>query len=150
MSLGGSALYRIGGLAPLLLGVVCLIYSYTLSLGRITNPWPGLWPFIVSAVIVVASCVLLFTERSGEDYEPFTRKTRLVVAGAVSAGVFIYLFQWFGFIVPGFLTLVFWLRFLGEESWVLTLAVAGLVTAAFYLLFATLLGIPLPESVLQI
>ena len=143
-------MYRIGGLAPLSLGVVCLFYSYSISLGRITNPGPGLWPFIVSAVIVVASCVLLFTERSGEDYEPFTGKTRLVVAGAVSAGVFIYLFQWFGFIVPGFLTLVFWLRFLGNESWGLTLSIAALVTAAFYLLFATLLGIPLPESVLQL
>ena len=143
-------MYRIGSLAPLSLGVVCLIYSYTLSLGRITSPGPGLWPFIVSAVIVVASCVLLFTERSGEDYEPFTRRTWLVVVGAVSAAVFIYLFQWFGFIVPGFLTLVFWLRFLGKESWVMTLSIAALVTAVFYLLFATLLGIPLPESVLQI
>lgn len=150
MSPGISALYRIASIAPLLLGVVCLVYSYTLSLGRITNPGPGLWPFIVSAVIVIASVVLLFTERDNEEYEPFTQKTRLVVTGAVSVGVFIYLFQWFGFIVPSFLTLVFWLRFLGKESWVLSLGVAALVTAAFYLLFATLLGIPLPESIVQL
>lgn len=141
-------MFRVGSIVPLLLGAVCIFYSYSLSLGRITNPGPGLWPFVLSAVIVMASLVLLFTERSGEDYERFTGKAWLVAAGAVSTGVFIYLFQWFGFIVPGFLTLVFWLRFLGKESWVLTLSVATLVTVGFYLLFATLLGIPLPESVL--
>jgi putative tricarboxylic transport membrane protein len=139
--------YRIGSIAPLLLGVVCLFYSYSLSLGRITNPGPGLWPFTVSAVIVVASLVLLITERS-EDYERFTGKTWLVVAGALSTGVFIYLFQWFGFIVPAFLTLVFWLRYLGKESWKMGFGLAALVTAVFYVLFAILLGIPLPESVL--
>jgi putative tricarboxylic transport membrane protein len=139
--------YRIGSIAPLLLGIACLFYSYSLSLGRITNPGPGLWPFTVSAVIVVASLVLLITERS-EDYERFTGKTWLVVAGALSTGVFIYLFQWFGFIVPAFLTLVFWLRYLGKESWKMGFGLAALVTAVFYILFAILLGIPLPESVL--
>jgi putative tricarboxylic transport membrane protein len=139
--------YRIGSIAPLLLGIACLLYSYSLSLGRITNPGPGLWPFTVSAVIVVASLVLLITERS-EDYERFTGKTWLVVAGALSTGVFIYLFQWFGFIVPAFLTLVFWLRYLGKESWKMGFGLAALVTAVFYVLFAILLGIPLPESVL--
>jgi putative tricarboxylic transport membrane protein len=139
--------YRIGSVAPLLLGIACLFYSYSLSLGRITNPGPGLWPFTVSAVIVVASLVLLITERS-EDYERFTGKTWLVVAGALSTGVFIYLFQWFGFIVPAFLTLVFWLRYLGKESWKMGFGLAALVTAVFYVLFAILLGIPLPESVL--
>lgn len=140
-------MYRIGSIAPLLLGIACLFYSYSLSLGRITNPGPGLWPFTVSAVIVVASLVLLITERS-EDYERFTGKTWLVVAGALSTGVFIYLFQWFGFIVPAFLTLVFWLRYLGKESWKMGFGLAALVTAVFYVLFAILLGIPLPESVL--
>jgi putative tricarboxylic transport membrane protein len=139
--------YRIGSIAPLLLGIACLFYSYSLSLGRITNPGPGLWPFTVSAVMVVASLVLLITERS-EDYERFTGKTWLVVAGALSTGVFIYLFQWFGFIVPAFLTLVFWLRYLGKESWKMGFGLAALVTAVFYALFAILLGIPLPESVL--
>ena len=140
-------MYRIGSIAPLLLGIACLFYSYSLSLGRITNPGPGLWPFTVSAVIVVASLVLLITERS-EDYERFTGKTWLVVAGALSTVVFIYLFQWFGFIVPAFLTLVFWLRYLGKESWKMGFGLAALVTAVFYVLFAILLGIPLPESVL--
>ena len=140
-------MYRIGSIAPLFLGIVCLLYSYSLSLGRITNPGPGLWPFTVSAVIVVASLVLLIIERS-EDYERFTGKTWLVVAGALSTGVFIYLFQWFGFIVPAFLTLVFWLRYLGKESWKMGFGLAALVTAVFYVLFAILLGIPLPESVL--
>ena len=140
-------MYRIGSVAPLLLGIACLFYSYSLSLGRITNPGPGLWPFTVSAVIVVASLVLLITERS-EDYERFTGKTWLVVAGALSTGVFIYLFQWFGFIGPAFLTLFFWLRYLGKESWTMGFGLAALVTAVFYILFAILLGIPLPESVL--
>ena len=116
-------MYRIGSIAPLLLGIACLFYSYSLSLG------------------------LLITERS-EDYERFTGKTWLVVAGALSTGVFIYLFQWFGFIVPAFLTLVFWLRYLGKESWKMGFGLAALVTAVFYVLFAIILGIPLPESVL--
>jgi putative tricarboxylic transport membrane protein len=140
--------YRIGSIAPLILGTVCLLYSYSLSLGRITNPGPGLWPFVVSAVIVLASLVLLVTERDGSEYERFTSRTWLVAAGVVSTALFIFLFQWFGFMAPAFLTLVFWLKALGKESWKLTLSVAVVVTVGFYLLFATLLRIPFPESVL--
>lgn len=142
-------MYRLGSIVPLLLGVFGLCYSYfLLPLGRLTNPGPGLWPFIVSAFIVLASLILLVTDRDREDYERFTARTRYVGLGIVSIGLFIVLFKQIGFIIPGFLTLVFWLRFLGKESWRMTLIVSVLVTIGFYLLFVTLLGIPLPEDIL--
>lgn len=141
-------MYRLGSIIPLLFGMFCLYYSYfILSLGQLTRPESGFWPFIVSGVIVLASLVLLATERDSGDYEPFTPRTRSVAFGVISTGLFILLMDQIGFVISGFLLLVFWLRFLGGESWRLTLSVSILAIIGFYLLFVALLGIPLPEDI---
>lgn len=136
----------LGGIVPLALGICALAYAYTLSLGGLTNPGPGLWPFLISVAIILFSITLLVTESGAEDYERFTRGIRTIALGIVSLAAFVLLFALIGFIVPGFLTFVFWLRFIGGESWRLTLIVASLSTAAFYLVFAVLLSVPFPTD----
>jgi len=65
--------------------------------------------------------------------------------GVLSLGVFVVLFDVVGFQIPTLLLFVFWLKFLGGESWRTTLIISMLSTIGFYVLFVTLLGIPLPR-----
>lgn len=135
----------VGGLVPLVIGVLCLVYSISLGVGTPTRPGPGMWPLAASLALLIASVVLLIFERGREDYEQFTRGAWLVVLGVLSLGVFVVLFDVVGFQIPTLLLFVFWLKFLGGESWRTTLIISMLSTIGFYVLFVTVLGIPLPR-----
>ncbi|MCZ2815558.1 tripartite tricarboxylate transporter TctB family protein [Modestobacter sp. VKM Ac-2984] len=141
-------LHRIAPLLLLVLGVAAIIGSRQLGLGELTAPGPGLWPFIVSLLLTGTAAVLVLIDPA-EDYEPWTRGTIRIIAGLVSLGVFILLFQTFGFVVSAFLMLVLWLRVFGGESWRWTLGLAVGGTAVMYLLFVELLGVPFPEGLVD-
>ena len=140
-------LHWLGPLVPLLLGLYAMYEAYDLSLGELSNPGPGLWPFIVSAVVVGTAAALLFTD-DPDDYETWTRGTLSIVGGLVSLGVFILLFQAIGFLVPAVLMLLLWLRLFAQEpwKWAVPLAFGGAVV--LYLIFDTALGVPFPEGVI--
>lgn len=125
-----------------------MIYSYSLSLGELTSPGPGLWPFVGSLVIVLSSIAILATENDSEDYEAFSSGTKAIGLGLLSLCLFIPLFAYLGFVLPAFLLIMFWLRVLGNESWKLTLLVAIVSAIGFYLLFDLALGVPFPEGLI--
>jgi len=139
---------RAVAVAPLLVGLFFGGYALgSLPVGSVTRPGPGLWPIVVSAVVVVMSLLLVFTERTGRDYEPFTARIRQVAAAIAVTSCFVWAFTQAGLVLPALAFLVVWLRFFGKESWRTTFVVAVLTTAVFHLLFVTLLAVPLPEDV---
>ncbi|MFF5992665.1 tripartite tricarboxylate transporter TctB family protein [Prauserella flavalba] len=129
----------------LVFGVGAAFLSTRLSLGSFTDPAPGLWPFIVSALIIVTAAALLFTEDS-TTYERWDRRTLRVVAGLTSLAVFVVLFQLLGFLLAAGLLLLVWMRFIGHESWrtALPLAVGGAVV--LHVLFTDIFGVPFPPG----
>jgi putative tricarboxylic transport membrane protein len=141
-----SRIYRLGSIVALAVSVFFVASAYQLSLGSLTEPRPGLWPFLVGLVMAASSVALFFTD-DREDYQRFTGRFRFIIFGLLSLAAFIVAFAFLGFILPGFLTFVFWLRFLGEEPWGRALGLAVLFTALFYVLFVLLLGVPFPDDV---
>ena len=141
-----SRIYRLGSIVALAVSVFFVASAYQLSLGSLTEPRPGLWPFLVGLVMAASSVALFFTD-DREDYQRFTGRFRFIIFGLLSLAAFIVAFAFLGFILPGFLTFVFWLRFLGEEPWGRALGLAALFTALFYVLFVLLLGVPFPDDV---
>lgn len=141
-------LHRIAPVLLLALGVAAIVGSRGLGLGELTAPGPGLWPFIVSLLLTGTAAVLVLLDPA-EDYEPWTRGTVRIIAGLVSLGVFILLFQTLGFVVAAFLMLLVWLRVFGGESWRLTLVLAAGGTAVMYLLFVEALGVPFPDGLVD-
>lgn len=143
-----ALLRRVDALIPFVLGVLWVAYAVaSFPLGGLHEPGPALWPVIVG-VLLVAMSVILFVTEDTEDHEPFTARSRFVALGALSTAVFIVLFEQVGFVVAGFLLLLFWARYLGRESWRLSVAVAAGVTLAFYYVFGPLLNVPLPGGLL--
>lgn len=138
--------HRIGPLLVLAVGVGALVGAVGLSLGELTAPGPGLWPFVVALLLTGTALVLLVVD-DPEDYEPWTRGTVRIVGGLAGLAVFVVAFEVIGFLLPAFLMLLLWLRVFGRESWrwALGLALAGSV--GMYLLFDTVLGVPFPDDV---
>ena len=105
-------------------------------------------PLLASLLLTGTAAVLVLIDPA-EDYEPWTRGTVRIIAGLVSLGVFILLFQTFGFVVSAFLMLVLWLKVFGGESWRWALGLAAAGTAVMYLLFVELLGVPFPDGLVD-
>jgi len=142
---GGPAYQVVGALVALAVGVLGAVLAHGYGLGTLRRPGAGLWPFVVSLLIVVLSVGLLLGGRRLTDSEKFTRASILPVAGIVTFIGLGALMPVIGFEIPSLVLCVVWLRFLGGESWRSTVVVSVLTVAAFYFLFLYGLRIPLPH-----
>jgi hypothetical protein len=129
------------------IGVGGLVGSLALGLGRLTQPGPGLWPFVVSVVVTVLSIALALVGRHGTDTEKFSRSSVLTAVAVLTLVVFASVLPLIGFEIPSLLLTFVWLRFLGKESWVSSVAISVGTVAAFYVLFVLVLQIPLPRLI---
>lgn len=142
---GGPAYQLAGTLTALAVGVVGAVLARSYGLGTPAAPGPGLWPFVVSVLIVVLSLVLLVTGRHLRDSEVFTRSSLLPLAGAATFVGLAYLMPLVGFEIPSLVLAAIWLKLLGGEGWRSTVVGSVLMVAAFYALFIWGLRIPLPH-----
>src|SRR3954470_20485874 len=81
---GGPRYQIIGALVGVAVGIGGAALAFSYGLGSLSEPGPGLWPFIVSALIAVLSVALLFVGRGLADSEAFTRSSWLPLAGIVT------------------------------------------------------------------
>jgi putative tricarboxylic transport membrane protein len=58
---------RVAGLAALAVGIAAALGARHLGLGSLTDPGPGLWPLVVSGVLVIAGAAVAV--RPGDDAE---------------------------------------------------------------------------------
>lgn len=144
---GGPAYQVVSALLVLALGLAAAALAHGYGLGSLRRPGPGLWPFVVSVLVVVLSVVLLATGRHLDDTEKFTRSSLLVLVGAVSFVALGVLLPLVGFEIPAVALGIVWLRFLGGESWRSTIVISVATTAVFYLLFLYALSVPLPHLI---
>ena len=142
----GDPVYQIvSSLVALALGLTGAVLAYGYGLGTLKRPGAGLWPFVISMVIVTLSLLLLVIGRHLLDAEKFTRSSLLVIIGLATFVGIAVLLPVIGFEIPSLLLCVVWLKLLGGESWRSTVIVSVVTVAAFYLLFLYGLRIPLPH-----
>lgn len=144
---GPKLVHRVPLVVVLAVAVFFLLKSYQLSIGSLTEPGPGMWPFVVSLALMLAVVCALIVEK-GSYFESFDGGTVLAILGIISLGGFVVLFSHTGMILPGVLFLVFWLRFLGKESWRLSALIAVGSTLAAYFLFVVGLGVIFPDDII--
>lgn len=144
---GGPLHQTVGALVGLAIGIAGAVFSWGYGLGSLSEPGPGLWPFVVSVAITLMSAGLLVTGRGLADAEAFTRSSWLPVIGGITFIAFGFLMPVIGFEIPALVLSVIWLRFLGGESWRSTVVTSVVTVTVFYLLFLYGLRIPLPHLI---
>jgi putative tricarboxylic transport membrane protein len=131
--------------AVVVLGVAALLGASALGVGSASEPGPGTWPLLISIMLVVLGVVLLLGARQTSDAEKFSRASWLVLAGLASMVVFVLFIEVIGFEIPAALLCFVWLRFLGRESWRLSVITSLAVVVGFYLVFVAALAVPIPH-----
>jgi hypothetical protein len=127
------------------LGAAGLAMSVAMGLGSPEKPEPGLWPFIISLVMIAMSAALLVFGRKKLDAEAFSGSSWQVAGGVATLVGFVLVVGVAGFEIPTLLLTFVWLRFLGKETWRMSIILSLAVTAAFYLIFVVALSVPIPH-----
>ena len=118
------------------------------------GPGSGAWPFWLSAGMLlacVATIIRWFRKVTPEsrNYDLYmTRETALLVG--ISSGSIVFLLvvtHLLGIYVALFLFLLFYLKFVGRHSWLVTVVMMIVVPVFIFCLFEWALKIPLPKSI---
>jgi putative tricarboxylic transport membrane protein len=142
---GGVTTARLGALVPLVLGVSGAVVSAGLGIGSLGAPGAGLWPLVISLLMITASATALLKAKQDDDVEAFDRGILTVVLSVVSLLAYAALLPMVGFEIPTVLLLFFWIKILGREGWRSAVTVSLVATAVVYGLFVLLLAVPLPH-----
>ena len=134
---------RVAGLVALTVGLAAAFGARDLGIGSLTNPGPGLWPLVVSAVLVITGAAVAV--RPGDEAATIGRDAWAVVVACVSLVAYTAVIGVVGFELPTAILLAFWLRVLGGEPWRTTVVVSVGVTVVAYVVFILALGVALPH-----
>lgn len=132
-------------LVVIAVGVLGVVGSVSLGLGTVREPSTGTWPFLISLVLVVLGIALAAVWRRTHDTERFTGSSWVVLAGLGTMAVFAALIGTIGFEIPAALLAFVWLKFLGRESWRVSVIGSLLMVVAFYLIFVVALSVSIPH-----
>lgn len=127
------------------LAVGAIVGSLALGVGSPGQPGPGTWPLLMGVALLVLSVVLAFLARRTTDAERFTRASWQVLAGLVTMILFVSAIGVIGFEIPAALLTFVWLRYLGGESWRLSIVISIAVVIAFYAIFVGALSVRIPH-----
>lgn len=141
----GALANAASSLVVLGVGTGAAILSITMGLGTPATPQPGLWPFIISCVMVALGLFQLIAGRHNRDAEKFTRMSMAPLTGLVTLAAMVALMPLIGFEIPALVLCIIWMRFLGGETWRSTLVVSASVVIAFYGIFVLALNTSVPH-----
>ncbi len=134
-----------------LVGVGFIAGGLRYGFGAWHQPGPGLLPVVFGAVLGILSSVLFIVSltREGSVQKAFWEAKgswRTVLAVSLSLVGYMVLFKQLGFILTTFMFLFFLLRFIGKKGWILSIALALIISLSCYGFFSYVLGTPLPKG----
>ena len=115
------------------------------------GPRAGFFPFYVGLLIVLCSALNLTRALAVKDGALFAtwEQLRQVLAVVVPTTAYVALVPFLGIYLSSMLLIGLFMKWLGRYSWALTLAVAVLVPAAFFLMFEKWFLVPLPKGPIE-
>ncbi len=145
----------IGGLFWLIFGIVLCVSSSTYEMGSFQEPETGLMPFLLGALLIVLSTVVIVQTarseaRKKQQERTFSgdwKKAILTLAVLIVAS---FLFDWLGYMLTFFLLCVALMVVGGVKSWKQIAITSFCTTLGIYLCFVLLLKQQLPTGILGI
>lgn len=138
-----------------MLGIVYLIGSLDLGIGTAMSPGAGLYPFFIGVTLIcIALPFFLLSlkqkepQQAKEEAFPKGKDLKRVVGLTLTFIFFAIFLKPLGYWVCGTVLMGASLKLLGMESWGKTVSVSILTTAISYLLFVSILKVPIPLGIL--
>ncbi len=128
------------------IALVVLTQMFSLGLGTLSRPQAGLWPMMVSLIILVAIPFAVLDTSVAETYRMGSMARPVLMAGSLLA--FLPLYPLLGFILATFLTVFVITRWVCGEGLRTALIVATATPLLTYLLFGVMFKVamnPLPS-----
>jgi putative tricarboxylic transport membrane protein len=146
----------VSGLCLLFLGLVLALLCFRLSVWK-SGPQEGFFPLVIAVIIIGLSLLLLIQsvflgDQEKEDVSvKKEKKVHLsrVLSYIIATLLFGILLESIGFLISSALLLVFILKVVEKRSWKITFALGLASVLISYILFAYLLGVPLPKGLIQ-
>ncbi len=132
------------------LGIFVSSYSYKICIGSLSNPGPGLFPFLLGILLFSLSLYKMKKEIRNKTTESGHHPLRFKgLMALVSILLFYSLFlQTLGYIVSTFITLSLLFRTAGYKHWFRILIYAICIVFIVYFIF-TYLGVRFPQGFLK-
>ena len=146
---------QIAGAAFLLLAVWVAWQALKMRFYSHLGPGPGFFPFFLALALGIVSLAMIVQATIGEsepmpaEFFPDRRGVLRVLAVFVALALTAALLEPLGFRLTMFAALVFLLVALGQQSWIVTLAVATAGSFGAFLLFDRWLRVALPTGFLS-
>lgn len=139
---------RFGSLFLLLVGVYALIHSSQLPMGELSQPGPGVFPFILSLMLSAIGVSLFFssTELTKLNWkDSLFRQTKAWAIVGLTAG-FVFCFNWLGFVpTTGVYLFILFFR-ISRLPLVTATALAVGITGVGWYFFVKILNLQLPPG----
>jgi len=135
----------------IILGILMIIGSYELDLGKLQTPGPGMFPFLLGVILILVSLPILISalkdiRRSRKKKVNIWGGVDFLKMGAIVAVLLAYglLLERVGFSVTAFLCLFFLFKVVGSETLSKALVLSSVTVIASYLLFIIALKVYMP------
>lgn len=148
---------RISSISLLLFSVFICFFSYRLSLGAITSPGPGFFPFYTGIILgllsinafakTVAHQQIVIDRTKAVDTAINWRNIIFTVLVLFCFPLILYIF---GFLISTFLFTILFLRFINPQRWWVVVGMGGAVASISYFVFQYWLKIQFPSGILGI
>lgn len=127
------------------IGIGGIYLALDMGIGSPSSPSSGLWPLMIGVVLVALSVAMAVLSRRFQDGEKFSPASLQVLIGVATMIGFVLLIGRIGFELPALVLMFIWLRFMGKETWRMSITLSIGTVAAFYLIFVVALGVPVPH-----
>ncbi|GGN33453.1 hypothetical protein FHR83_001630 [Actinoplanes campanulatus] len=127
------------------LGGAAIAGALSLGAGSPSEPGPGTWPLIIGVLLTGLGIALAVQARGSREAERFTRGSLLVLAAVATMVVYVAVIATIGFEIPTALLALVWLRFLGRETWRVSIATSLGIVVVLYALFVGALDVTIPH-----
>lgn len=143
---------RVAAAVLLLVGLAGAFEARRLSIGEVSRPGPGFFPFYLGVALAVVALALLarsLARRAPAAPPPGGEPLRRAKAvWTLLAGVaYAFLLEPLGFLVTTFLLLFFLFTVIEPKRWTTAVALSALTALATWIVFKLWLGVQLPGGV---
>ena len=152
-SISRSQGYMGAGILGILLSAGYLHKALELPMGEMDQPGAGVFPLLIAGILFLASISALWegwknrAHTEALDLPKGEDGVRLVKLVALLISYFVAI-PWLGFALSSVLFCILLIRLLSALSWQRCAAYAVIMTAVVYLIFITILKVPMPAGIL--